>query len=138
MSWLALVAGALTACTSDGGAPAVPTVPVSSLATATITGIGTVLVDGDGRTLYVSSDTGSGACNATCQSVWPRVVAPDGQMPTLAADVPAAKVAIATDDALTVITYGGMALHTYTGDEAAGAANGDGIQGVWKAVRVVP
>jgi predicted lipoprotein with Yx(FWY)xxD motif len=102
-----------------------------ALDTAKVQGVGTVLVDQDGRTLYLfTKDTGSkSTCTGSCASTWPAFVS-DGQ-PSIGGSADDGK--IGTNSAQQ-ITYDGHPLYLYKGDSKAGQANGQGIGGVWFAV----
>lgn len=102
-----------------------------------VSGVGTVLVNDAGFTLYhLKTETASKIdCTGSCVGVWPPVLLPAG--------VTAAHAGMGLSGALgttqrpdggTQVTYNGFPLYTYSGDTAAGQANGQGIQGVWFAV----
>jgi predicted lipoprotein with Yx(FWY)xxD motif len=86
----------------------------------------TVLTAPDGHTLYYfTPDTAGGmpTCTGSCASIWPGLKAAS---PTAAATV---------TGTLTVsngqVVYNGHPLYEYSGDSAAGQANGEGIMGKW-------
>lgn len=88
----------------------------------------TVLTAPDGHTLYFfTPDTAGGkpTCTGSCASLWPALTA------TSPTEVSSAK------GALTVVSgqvvYNGHPLYEYSGDRAAGQANGEGIMGKWYA-----
>jgi len=88
----------------------------------------TVLTAPDGHTLYFfTPDTAGGkpTCTGACASIWPALKAAS---PT---EVSGAK------GTLTVVggqvVYNGHPLYEYSGDSAAGQANGEGIMGKWYA-----
>ena len=101
------------------------------LDTAKVPGVGTVLVDQDGRTVYLfTNDTGSkSTCTGSCASTWPALVS-DGQ-PSVNGGADDGKVG-ATNSGQ--VTYNGHPLYYYSGDTKAGQANGQGIGGIWFAV----
>jgi len=96
------------------------------------TDLGSVLVDADGKTLYVfDNDQGStSSCEGGCASTWPPL-ATDGD-PT-AGDGADASLLGTTDrnDGTTQVTYDGHPLYTYNADTAAGDTNGQGVGGIW-------
>ena len=116
-----------TSSAASGGAAAVDTASVGDL--------GTVLVDGSGRTLYLfESDTGStSTCTGTCAGTWPALTTTGD--PTAGMGASASMLGTTTrDDGSTQVTYDGHPLYVYSGDSAAGQANGQGIGDVWFAV----
>lgn len=99
------------------------------------TGLGQVLVDGDGRTLYLfEADPGGGsACNGGCAGVWPPLTTTG----TAAAAAGAAAGQLGTvrrADGAMQVTYGGHPLYTFAGDTAPGMTKGQGLDqfgGAW-------
>ena len=146
----ALIAGGslLSACGSSGPAgPAADTLlvlPVPqrvTVATRTIAALGTVLVDGRGRTVYMfPPDAGSRVrCTGACAGTWPPLVIAPGRRPTAGAGVTAARLGTVADPntGARVVTYGGYPLYRYAGDVRAGQAAGQGLfsdGGPWYAL----
>jgi predicted lipoprotein with Yx(FWY)xxD motif len=104
--------------------------------TTSIHGIGTVLDDARGFTVYhLTSETGGAIkCTGACASTWPPVLATGGSVPKVSGSLPGTLSTIRRPDGGMQVTYRGLPLYTYSGDMAAGEANGQGIQGVWFAV----
>ena len=111
-----------------------------SSSTATLkkvkTSIGPVLADSKGFTLYwYSKDTRmTSACTGGCVTAWPPVIGK-----------PAAAMGVRLTGKLGTITrtggmvqatYKGHPLYTYAGDTAPGQVKGNGLGGVWHALRV--
>ena len=95
--------------------------------------LGTVLVDGDGYTLYLfQQDTGAAStCAGDCAVTWPPVLT-DGE--ATAADGATGTLGTTTrDDGTTQVTYDGHPLYRFSGDAAAGDTNGQAVGGVWFA-----
>lgn len=91
----------------------------------------TVLTDSRGFTLYFNDHdtTTTASCTGACAQAWPPVLesgsgvqAPAGVTGTVSAFNGANG---------SQVTYNGHPLYSYSGDSAAGQANGDGVQGVW-------
>jgi predicted lipoprotein with Yx(FWY)xxD motif len=129
----AVVAGALalTACgASDGGSksttPPVAAPPTTTVRLATASGIGQILVDSIGRTLYTPDEEKAGtvACVDPCTTVWaplnPGVTAPTG-----ATGVPALAV-IDRPDGSKQVTIGGLPLYTFA-SEVPGTVTGQNL-----------
>jgi predicted lipoprotein with Yx(FWY)xxD motif len=92
--------------------------------------LGKILVDGDGRTLYLwEADTGTtSTCDGACASAWPPLIT-DGQ-PIAESGVSASKLGTTQrGDGATEVTYNGHPLYTFTGDAAPGETTGQGSDG---------
>jgi predicted lipoprotein with Yx(FWY)xxD motif len=99
---------------------------------ATLAGVGRVLVDGAGMTLYVfkKDQPGQSACLGDCIEKWP-----------LYLDKGAAPVGLKAEDFATITrsdgkrqtTYRGMPLYYFAADKAPGDAKGQGVKDVWFA-----
>ena len=108
-----------TAPPSGGGGPSV------KLAS---TGLGKVLVDARGRTLYLfEADKGPmSTCGAACASVWPPLTITG--RPTAGSGVTASKLGTTKrSDGATEVTYNGHPLYTFAGDSAPGQTSGQGL-----------
>ena len=113
-----------------GGGPA--SVGVAS------TGLGKILVDSRGRTLYLfKQDTGPrSTCAGACAAVWPPALA--AGKPTVGSGANAALIAtIKRSDGGSELTYGGHPLYRYAGDQSPGDTNGQGVTGFGAAWYVV-
>src|SRR3954447_3833193 len=102
--------------------------PTSGKVSTASTSLGTVLVDSEGRTLYLfKADNGTkSACSGACASAWPplRVSA----KPTAGGRATASKLATTRrSDGKPQITYNGHPLYTYIGDSKPGDVNGQGL-----------
>jgi predicted lipoprotein with Yx(FWY)xxD motif len=89
--------------------------------------LGTMLVDGRGRTLYLfQADKGTtSTCDGACASVWPPLTTAGS--PIAGAGVSASKLGTTTrGDGTTEVTYNGHPLYTYAGDSAPGQTTGQG------------
>ena len=128
---------------SAAGAPTTgPGGPGYMVHTATVTGLGTVLVDGYGLTLYLfvpDHGRGRSTCTASCASQWPPLTLPSGvATPVTGPDADAAVVATTRrSDGTLQVTYAGWPLYRWIGDTAPGQATGEGRDnsgGLWYAV----
>jgi predicted lipoprotein with Yx(FWY)xxD motif len=98
--------------------------------------LGTIVVDADGRTVYVfdkdTADSGQSACSGECLAKWPPVTA-DSDAP--AVDGVSGEVGTITrDDGSTQVTLAGMPLYLYAGDSQAGDVTGQAVGGIWWVV----
>ena len=101
------------------------------------TPLGDILVDQDGKTLYMfMKDTqGSGAstCGEGCVANWPPLTA--DAAPTAGDGLDDDDFTMITrDDGSTQVAYYGWPLYYFANDAAAGDTNGQGVGGVWWVV----
>jgi predicted lipoprotein with Yx(FWY)xxD motif len=102
------------------------------------TGLGNVLVDAQGRTLYLfRADHGTtSACSGACAAAWPPLRA--SGKPTVGSGLQASAVATTKrSDGRPQVDYHGHPLYTYVGDKKAGDTTGQGINAFgapWYAV----
>ena len=130
-----LVASAIAGCGSGSSYDSTPSTgaakPASSSAAATVdakrTPLGTVVVDGGGRTLYVfAKDTGpKSTCSGACASNWPPFTA--SSAPRAGTGVAASALSLVKrDDGRRQVTLDGHPLYFFGGDRSPGQANGQG------------
>lgn len=144
---LALAAAALTAACGGGGSyggasaatpsASAPSATGALLATAS-TGLGKILVDGAGRTVYdFANDTGTtSTCSGGCAENWHPVVAPD-VLPDRLPGVTGSLGSTTRSDGTEQLTIAGHPVYTFQGDRAPGQTNGQGVNldgGVWTVV----
>jgi predicted lipoprotein with Yx(FWY)xxD motif len=98
------------------------------------TGLGTVLVDADGLTLYgLTDDTGGvSTCDGACADAWPPLVVDSADLPA-GLDPNLYSVAERSDGTFQLVA-GEWPLYRFAGDAAPGDTNGQGSGGVWFAV----
>jgi predicted lipoprotein with Yx(FWY)xxD motif len=99
------------------------------------TGLGTIVTDADGRTVYAfTQDTaGESTCTGGCAGTWPPL-ATDGD-PAGGADVTGELGTTERDDGSLQVTLAGMPLYYFTPDgSTAGSTQGQGVGGVWFVV----
>jgi len=125
---------------SSGGGYGSTTAPVTTppVTTATVafqlktdSHFGSIIADGNGNTLYFFSldADGKSACTAGCLAVWPVSYTANT---TIGTGLDASDFSsITRSDGTKQSTYKGWPLYNYAGDAAAGAVNGDGVQGIW-------
>jgi predicted lipoprotein with Yx(FWY)xxD motif len=126
---------AATASPAEASSSAAEPAADAVLATAH-TDLGTVVVDGEGMTVYVfDRDTpGSGAssCSGQCLQAWPPVVAESGS--PAVEGVTGEVGTITRDDGTRQVTLEGWPLYYWQGDAAPGDTTGQAVQGVWWVV----
>jgi predicted lipoprotein with Yx(FWY)xxD motif len=107
--------------------------PTGSSASATVDttsagGLGTILVDSQGDTLYVfDKDTGTqSTCSGACAQSWPPLRA--SGKPTAGAGATASMLGTTPrSDGKPQVTYNGHPLYTFTADQGPGQTNGQGV-----------
>jgi predicted lipoprotein with Yx(FWY)xxD motif len=118
---LALVAAAGASASSRASSPAVKT--------RNIKGLGVVLVNAKGRTLYVfvKDKQHRVTCTGRCAAYWPPLKWKGSGKPTAGGAAKAKFLGWDKDPAGgKVVTYKKWPLYTYAGDSAAGQATGEG------------
>jgi predicted lipoprotein with Yx(FWY)xxD motif len=103
--------------------------------TAKIAKFGKILVSG--KTVYTLKPSGT-ACTAACLKVWPELVLPAGvKKATAGAGVSASKLGtVSRAGGVLQVTYSGKPLYWFSGDTAAGQANGN-VTDTWGKWSVV-
>ena len=134
----ALAAGCGSSASSPGTTTTQTTSGSATVSSGTVAGRGTVLVNGQGQTLYTFEPDkhASVTCVGACASVWPPLQLPAGQTPLAAGAV---KQSLLGSDPNPsggqVVTYAGWPLYTYVADTSAGTAQGQALNlngGLWQ------
>jgi predicted lipoprotein with Yx(FWY)xxD motif len=137
---LAACGGGQPASSPDSGAqaPASPSPAPAESQAAVATArspLGQTLVDAEGRTLYAFTKDkgGKSSCYGDCEATWPALTV---QGSPSAGDGVEASLLATTDrkDGSAQVTYKGMPLYHFSGDQQPGDTNGQGVGGVWFAV----
>ncbi|HZV75847.1 MAG TPA: hypothetical protein VFF79_19230 [Conexibacter sp.] len=119
-------AGGGTSSTSSGGSSQQGAGP-ETVKTAS-TGVGTILVDGEGKTIYLfQKDRGpQSTCSGACLAHWPAVTTTG--KPQAGSGVTASMLSTSRrSDGTTQVTYAGHPLYYFSGDSSAGAMSGQGV-----------
>jgi predicted lipoprotein with Yx(FWY)xxD motif len=143
---LAVLAAACGSSSSNTGTASAP--PTSTtrttvsgvpagLSTRKLSGLGQVLVNESGRTLYTFTPEKGGkiACTGSCATLWPPLTTTE-QTPSISSTLvhPNLVGTVADPSGGKIVTYAGWPLHTYTPDTQAGTANGQGVDGKWYVI----
>jgi predicted lipoprotein with Yx(FWY)xxD motif len=109
----------------------------AAVSVGSASGVGQVLVDSNGMTLYYFEKDKQGgsksACDGSCASVWPPQTTSGAAKATGGAETSKLGT-IKRTDGTTQVTYAGWPLYTYTADTKPGQANGTDIKsfgGTW-------
>jgi predicted lipoprotein with Yx(FWY)xxD motif len=123
--------------TTTGGTP-----EFYEVRTGKVKGLGTVLVNGQGLTLYLfvpDKQSGTSTCYGDCAQAWPPLLLPTGvTMPVAGTGVQSALLGTThRTDGTTEITYNKWPLYLYVTDSEPGQATGQGVNnlgGLWYVV----
>jgi predicted lipoprotein with Yx(FWY)xxD motif len=138
-SFLAVAGFALSAAACSGGSGVSASAPVptanGSLLSAQPTSLGTILVDGKGRTVYefANDKNGGSTCTGGCAANWPFVPSPTS-LPTSLPGVSGQLGTTTRSDGAHQVTIAGHPVYTFAGDSAPGQTKGQGIVldgGLW-------
>lgn len=100
-----------------------------TVSTGSASGVGTVLVDSTGMTLYFfeKDKGGKSACYEECASAWPPLTT-DGTPKAMGSADSSKLGTTKRSDGTTQVTYAGWPLYTYTDDTKPGEANGTDVK----------
>jgi predicted lipoprotein with Yx(FWY)xxD motif len=141
---LVLAAFTVAGCGSGGGNNAASPAPSKNANGQSATvgvaneNVGKILVDSQGRTLYLfERDSGTkSTCTGACALEWPPLLATD--KPTAGGEANASLVATsARSDGKLQVTYNGHPLYLFSADQKAGDTNGQAVNafgGLWYAL----
>jgi predicted lipoprotein with Yx(FWY)xxD motif len=130
-------------CSSkDGSKDRAPAAPAQAAAAPHVevrvmqSGLGSILTDQNGRTLYAFTrdQGGTGACTGNCVATWPalvgqqKVAAGDGINASMLSESPRAEGTVQA-------TYNQWPLYYYVGDVGPGDVDGQNVDGEWFVVR---
>lgn len=123
-AWASLLLGVATGCAAGTKPQRDPTVESRD-----VPGIGVILVDVDGSTLYVSDQEAGGVvrCTGECAVVWPPLTVARGSAPVAGDGVPGRLATIIRPDGPVQVTYDGLPLYLYSLDTGPGMTKGDGL-----------
>ena len=105
-------------------------------ALAASTGLGEVLVDAKGRTLYAfTKDKGDqSVCSGKCAVAWPALTVTGAATPGTGVEASLLSTSKQANGS-SQVTYGGKPLYYFAGDKAPGDTKGQGLNGVWWVVK---
>lgn len=122
-----------TSSTAGSQSGSTPSAAVKTSSNATL---GTILVTGQGMTLYRLSGEQNGkfiCTSSACLGVWHPLTIPSGSMPS---GQVGSLGTVKRPDGSTQVTYKGQPLYTFAQDQHSGEVNGQGFKdvGTWNAV----
>ena len=105
--------------------------PAARPATVTTarTGLGQIIVDGRGRSLYLfEKDThGRSACSGLCTTYWPPLLT-NGKSMAIKGAKPSLLGSVRRADGSRQVSYAGHPLYFFSGDTGRGQTNGEGLK----------
>jgi predicted lipoprotein with Yx(FWY)xxD motif len=109
--------------------------PVTTASNPTL---GRILVDEQGRTLYVfdADQGGTIMCGTGCTGAWPPLVLESGASLPATGPLSADLTTVARPDSGQQVAYKGRPLYRFASDAQPGDAKGDGLGGAWHVVKV--
>jgi predicted lipoprotein with Yx(FWY)xxD motif len=115
---------------ADGTTPAAGEATVATAESE----LGTILVDGEGLTLYMfmPDNQGPSSCEGDCLAAWPSLTGPATAGEGV--DESLLGTAARPDDGTEQVTYNGWPLYYFAQDSAPGDVNGQGVGDVWFVV----
>ena len=136
LAFLATACGNSDNGTTSSGATSGSTKQPGATVMVGTTNLGMVLVDNQGRTLYMltADSAGKSTCAAGCASVWPKATLTSGSTPQAGSGVSAKLATVTPSDPTPQVTAAGHPLYIYSGDSKSGEVNGQGIKsygGTW-------
>jgi predicted lipoprotein with Yx(FWY)xxD motif len=129
---------ASTPTTTTTSTPA--TAATAQISVKTVSGVGPVLVNAQGHTLYIFEPDKQTkvTCVGACASLWPPVKLSSGQKSAAVGEAKSSLLASDPDpEGGQVVTYDGWPRYTYAADAAAGTANGEAVNangGLWYVI----
>jgi len=135
---LAVICAAVFAVTMFGATGAGAAAKAkTTVKVATVPGMGAVLVDTSGKTLYTLTDANGAAvaCTGACLQAWPAAMVPA----TAKVKAPKGVKSLSATKDTHQITWKSLPLYTFAGDTGPKVANGEGIAsfgGTWHVVKV--
>jgi predicted lipoprotein with Yx(FWY)xxD motif len=97
---------------------------------------GNYLANAEGMSLYLytSDSKGASTCTGDCATTWPPLTTAGQPLTGKLAGAKGKLGTIKRSDGSMQVTYNGMPLYTYSGDQKSGDTNGEGLGGVWYLV----
>ncbi len=128
---------ALVGCGGEDEPAAGGQVAGAKLGTAEVSNLGKIVVDGNGRTLYVfdkdTAEPSKSNCDGDCAAKWPPLIAASGTPQVDGVDASLVGTVTRTDGSKQV-TLAGWPLYQFAEDSKAGKADGQAVGGAWWVV----
>jgi predicted lipoprotein with Yx(FWY)xxD motif len=132
----AAAAGVLAGCASGSGSASAASNGAGgtqqggagvTISSRQVSGVGTVLTDQSGKTLYTPEQEASGTikCTGSCLSFWFPVTVANGGMPHAGSTLTGKLGSIQRPDGTSQVTYNGEPLYTFKLDSGPGQAHGN-------------
>jgi predicted lipoprotein with Yx(FWY)xxD motif len=128
---LAISGASLALALSVFGGPVAQAQSAAGIGSHVASGLGPILTDGTGRTLYMFTKDAPGlsTCYDQCASAWPPLLSDTA--PALPNGVPGVLGSTPRTDGSSQVTYNGMPLYYWVKDQQPGDTTGQNVGGVW-------
>ena len=130
--------GSVVGVPTNGAPTTGPGGPGYMVQSSRVKGLGTVLVDGYGLTLYIfvpDDHGGRSKCAGYCATQWPPATLPSGvTTPVTGSGIDKALVGTTRRGGSLQVTYNGWPLYRWIGDTSSGQSTGQGLRnsgGLW-------
>jgi len=135
-----------TSTTSSASTPAAssttstPAAGAAQISTRTLPGLGSVVVNAKGHTLYVFAPDKAKkvTCVGACAAIWPPLALSSGQKPGVSGQAKSSLVGSDPNPAGgRTVTYAGWPLYSYVTDTSPGSAHGQALKlngGLWYVI----
>jgi predicted lipoprotein with Yx(FWY)xxD motif len=122
------------AVTTTAPSPTTAQPNAAAIVKTAATSLGTILVSGEGRTLYHRTDESAThiVCTGACATTWPPFL---GEGTTGVGSGIPPLTTVKRPDGTSQVVAGGQPLYTYAGDSKAGDTNGQGVGGIWFVIK---
>jgi predicted lipoprotein with Yx(FWY)xxD motif len=135
---IAIAVAALAAITAIPSSFAGPARASSATVAVGTSGLGRIIVDGHGRTLYMfgRDRNGKSTCSGACAAAWPPLIS-SGKPHAIAGAKASLLGRTRRQDGRWQVTYNGHPLYAFYQDTKKGQTNGQGLNffgGVWNAI----
>jgi predicted lipoprotein with Yx(FWY)xxD motif len=129
-----------TSSASTSAAASAPAAGAVQISTRTLPGIGTVVVNAKGHTLYVFAPDKAKkvTCVGACAAIWPPLALSSGQKTAVSGQAKSSLVGSDPNPAGgRTVTYAGWPLYAYVTDTSPGSAHGQALKlngGLWYVI----
>jgi len=127
---------AATTASTHATTPSTASATAAQISAKNVSGLGLVLVNAQGRTLYVFAPDKHAkvTCVSSCALLWPPAKLSSGQKAAAAGEAKSSLLGSDPDpEGGNVVTYAGWPLYTYAADSGPGTANGQGMVLAWRS-----
>jgi predicted lipoprotein with Yx(FWY)xxD motif len=135
---IAIIGATLALALGVLGGPVAQAQSARSIGSQVAAGLGSILTDGAGRTLYMFTKDAPGISNCydQCATAWPPLTS-DSEL-VLSPGIPGVLGSTQRTDGTAQLTYNGMPLYYWVKDQKPGDTTGQNVGGVWFVINPTP